>query len=493
MSQPGWLSRTVLALLAASTSIFAAEDIIVNQFNSDSEITQWVRFWGTSPTFSFDATMDADGNASSGALRVDLTFDSSSGDNQFSIRRDLTLFDGSQYSNLVMDIYWDVSSPTSGANNWGYLEPGLTRENYGQIWLTPGNVTTAGTWFRLTLPIDGTAVGIESIRGPVLKMWGGSALNGPARFWVDNVKFIARTVTSNPPPSMAISRAKPGLKMAASAAGSQYQRQSIRTVSPEYSWVGAFDPVTYSVTIKDYPGTNYGGFQTHVFIVPGSTIPASETTPDWNQPHIVFFHIGNNAEGGANATFRYKVNQPNGNGMIWGEGALASVLAPSPLGTWNLTFNPGGGGITMTAPNGTSTNFFLPAEHEALFTGPAYAYIGVQPNEVRNIGQSATIAQVQITGVINPLDDTFTSGQLDTSKWELAAESPVGIVSVPETALGWLSWTLPDRGFILESSTDLAGTNWAAATVTAVQLGSEKQALIEGTEEARFFRLKKVD
>ena len=186
--------------------------------------------------------------------------------------------------------------------------------------------------------------------------------------------------------------------------------------------------------------------------------------------------------------------------MIWGTGTLASVSAPSPIGTWNLTFNPEGGGITITSPEGTSTNFFMPAEHESLFAGPAYAYFGVQPNEMRNIGQGATLSQVQITGVPNPIDDTFTTAALDSAKWEYAAESAAGITSIPPNAIGWVSWTLPDRDFVLEAATDLVAQDWGPVTLPVAQAGAEKRTLITsdnttsvtGSSGNHFFRLRKT-
>ena len=115
--------------------------------------------------------------------------------------------------------------------------------------------------------------------------------------------------------------------------GAQYQRQSIRTKNPAYSWVGASDPVTYSFTIGNYPGRTYSGFQTHLFIVPGSNLPTYETSPDWNEPNVIFLQIANNADGTAYGAFRYKTNQPSGNSMIFGNGTIATIGSASALGT----------------------------------------------------------------------------------------------------------------------------------------------------------------
>jgi hypothetical protein len=238
------------------------------------------------------------------------------------------------------------------------------------------------------------------------------------------------------------------------------------------------DPVTYSITIKDYPDRTYSDFQTHLFIVPGSAIPTFENGPDWNQPNVVFLNIANNADGTAYAAFRYKTNQANGNSQFYGAGTIGVVGSSTPIGTWNLTFNPSGD-ITLTSPSGGMTNFAMPPDAAALFSGPAYAYIGVQPNQMANIGQSALIERVQITGVTTPIDETFPTTTLDP-RWQIIAPDASAAVPVPADAAFWISWTLPDRNYIMKWFDDINMPLdlWNDYPVTGVQIGSRKKALI---------------
>jgi len=83
------------------------------------------------------------------------------------------------------------------------------------------------------------------------------------------------------------------------------------TPGNDYGWIGkGATPVTYSLTIADYPAPAYAGFQTHVFLTPSY---GTENAPDWNQPNVVFLELNQDTNGVARAVFRYKVNAPNNN------------------------------------------------------------------------------------------------------------------------------------------------------------------------------------
>jgi hypothetical protein len=480
------LAITVNLVLSQKTSR-ATEDLIINAFNAAAEAANWARWWGAAPQeYEFDPGVDAGGNPSSGSLKISVTFNKTAytNDNQFAALRAFSALDASKYESLAMDILWDPSSPMRPFNDFGYLEPGFRNSDFSQNWLAGQTITTNAGWKHLLLPINPNAAKITNVTGIVLKMWSGDSSwgqSGIARLWVDNVRLIGRPDAPPPPPTMRTEPAVPGLKLFAIAPGNQYQRQSIRTATPTYSWVGAADPVTYSVTINDYPSRAYSGFQTHVFIVPGSTIPASETTPDWIEPHCVFLNIANNADGTAYAAFRYKINQPQGNSMMYGSGTIAVVGSPQVKGTWNLTFNPGGD-ISLSAPNGSYTNFSMPPEAVALFNAPAYAYFGVQPNQQISIGQAATLGQIQISGVTSPIDEPFQSATLDTTIWQLAAEDPSGVAPVASDALLWVNWTLPDTGYRLRVTDDLGFTAWSDFSVSKAQIGDFRRVVIRQSE-----------
>jgi hypothetical protein len=503
---------TVLAILLALPGISRA---YTNTFESAEDISGWVKWWGgTTPTFQFDGNKDADGNGDSGALMITVPYSKDlGGDNQFSIWGSFSgtpnswgvPLNGTLYTNLEMDIYWDPSSPQApngtygGDFRYGFA---VGAPNYSQISFDNHTTLTtndAGRWIHLSAPIDLTTITptITNIVGIWLKMWSGgepNGLQGNAVFWVDNIRLNARATNApaDPPPSMAIEKATPGLRLYASAPGAQYQRQGIRTVTPSYSWVGAGDPVTYSITITDHPKTS--GFQTHIFLIPGNAIATTDNSPDYGQPNAVFLDIGGNATSGW-ATFRYKTNEPNGNTFLYNTGSIASVGSSTVIGTWNLTFNPSGD-ISLTSPSGGSTNFTMPTAAVALFNGPLYAYFGIQPNNPANYGLGATLGRVQIGGgVATPIDDDFSSGLLNPA-FEVVAQHPGGVIPVASDALLWLTWSLPDLGYSAEVTDTVTGP-WGQLSVPAVQMFARKRALVRWVDAPGnvtgnyFFRLVK--
>lgn len=510
----------VCAFIAASFSALAqTPDIIVNNFDSVDEATSWARWWGSAfQTYEVDTTVDADANANSGSLKATIEFDLAAhgGDNQFafvgSFPENATV-DGSQYTNLVFDLRWEPTSPTRPGGDFGYLEIGFRRADFTQLWLTPLTVpASAGDgWTRITLPINPGAQGVDQLTGIAFKMWSGDANNGftgTTTFWIDNVHLEGREDTTIPEPTLSLEKAGAGLQIFASGSG-QYQRQNIRTIDPSQSWVGASSPVTYSFTIADYPdATNYS-FQTHLFLVPGSGISNGESSPDWNQPNVIFLEIQNTDQGTANATFRYKTNSANGNTMLYNSnpdsgavGALASISTEEIRGTWSLKFE-NDTSVTITTPSGTSTNFALPSESAALFADPLYAYLGIQPNRLENLGQSARFTSFQTEGTLNPLNETFAGvvpdpetnpdadPNLDPTIWERVAENAGGIVLVPADATYIVEWTTPAIGFQLQQSDSLASPQWTDVTATATQVGDRIRAAVTASGSQGFYRLLK--
>lgn len=159
-------------------------------------------------------------------------------------------------------------------------------------------------------------------------------------------------------------------------------------------------------------------------------------------------------------------------------GHLATLYSAKMLGTWSVTFL-NDTSVTMTAPDGSSTNFTLPSASAALFANPLFAYFGNQPNGARKTGQSSTFSRVQITGVPSPIDDTFQGPGLNQDPenpvWELAADDANGVMVVTASDLFWLTWSLPDVGFGVQASPDLKTGSWVDAGLTnAITLGKKK-------------------
>jgi hypothetical protein len=131
-----------------------------------------------------------------------------------------------------------------------------------------------------------------------------------------------------------------------------------------------------------------------------------------------------------------------------------------------------------------------------MFGGPLHAYFGVQPNNPANIGLGATLGRVQISGTGTPIDDTFTASTVNSENWEVVAADPAGVIPVPAEALYWLTWTVPDVGYRLQTAFGLPGA-WSNLALPAPQLGSRKRILVYSsslpvTETGNyFFRLAK--
>lgn len=510
-----------LILLGWSSWVQAQEDLVVGRFDTEDEVIQWTRWWGGAPQlYEFDSSVDAGGSAGSGSLKATVDFDLATygGDNQFALQGafpDGSPIDGTLYTNLVFRVRWSSESPLNAGGDFGNLEYGLRNSDWSQTGLGSRTLQSgdADQWVEIRAPIDPATPKLESITGVWLKVWSGGdgGLTGSSVFWVDDVILLANTNTAPPPPpSLALSAATPGLRMAASAAGVQYQRQSVRTQAADadgnpnaYSWVGSASPVTYAIDVRALPDRDHSGFQTHIFLIPEAGMPygPGDTSIDWNAPHVIFFDIVNGADGTATGTFRYKTNQPSGNSMIFNAdpeagpaGTLAGLTEPTPVGTWSITFR-NSTEVTVTGPSGASTNAVLPAAAADLFADPLYAYFGVQPNQVSNIGQSATLGSIRITGVPVPLEETFSGDTIDAAKWAVVAADATGIVLAPPTAKYWLSWAAPATGFVVQSSPSLLPGSWIDPGVneSIVQIGGQRTVLIPASAlpgtGAGYFRL----
>lgn len=527
------LALVGLAVAGLASSAVAQPTNYVYAFDTSSSDASWIRWWGVAfDKPSWDGTMDASNNPASGSLKAIIPFVGASGE-QFCYFGNFNnvgpwdasvTLDGTKYTNVIFDIRVDPSSALTSAGHYGGLNIGLATASWGQLWLNDWNLpvptynipaAAASGWVRATIPIDPTLSGLNTIAGVIFKMWSNGAHTNTLTFWVDNVTVEASEGPPPPPPTLGIEKAESGLQLHASQVGGQWQRQGIRTTANGYSWLSyPFDPVTYSLTIKEFPAPSFGGFQAHIFLAPEAGMPngPDDSAIDWNTPNIIFVQITQNADGSGSARFMYKTNQPSANSMLWNDnpdngpvGTLAFLWNPTVRGTWSVTLDATYDTITLTAPNGASTNFAMPpalaAETENLFAGPLDAYFGIQPNAVANVGQSAILSRVQVScqdPAFTGLDDDFTGPALDTTKWTVVASDAPGVTQVPTDAVWWVSWTLPDTGFQLQGSPTLAPAAWANLTPgTLFRNNAKRKALIPSAglpgTEAGYFQLVKPE
>jgi hypothetical protein len=480
----------VLAAAAAVPAIPAAEDILIDNYTDPAAVAGTARWWGNAvQTYEHDATQDADGDAASGALKVTVQYDIAAyaGENQFSARRQIlpsAVIDGSQYARLEFDLKYAASSVAQGTSGtYGNLEVGIGHNDWSQAYF--GTVQTPvgqNDWQHIVLTVNQNNPKLNQLRDFHFKQWSGGAgdgMTGTQMFWIDNVKLIAIPSTEPPPPPpiVTVEPAKPGLNMISSGGG-QYDRQTVRSSLPEYTWVGATGPVTYALTIADYP--SQAGYQTVIYLVPGSGLDAGMNYPDWAQAKCALAFINNNADGSGNMRFAYKNDVANSNGYAghgyWDNdnpadlydgitgagpvgtgkgGTLAYVNSTTIRGTWSITFTSNTN-VTITAPDGQTSSGSLPNETTAqLFGGPLYAYFGTVPQTTDNVGLGAVFSRIKITGAGAPLDEDFSTIPFNPAL-EKSASNASGVVQVtgPDTPF-WLTWTLPAVGYLPRQSPSL--------------------------------------
>ncbi len=451
-----------LALISAAR-VAQADDLIVNSFDADLTGINWQNFrsYVTSYDEVWDGSQDAAGNPGSGSLYLTLNWPLASDSTWNAQWNDVQMafatpqFNSSDYINFECDIKVDVANSFLAMDgSYGALE--LIVNNPWQN--VAGWVPLANTdgWQHISAPFSALPSGTysEAIIGFISN--GANAYTNKLAVWIDNIIFTAPPSVHTNQPAIAITKAPPaGLTCMCSQPGGTWQRQMLATVQNNYSWNTASavsNTTTYSMTIAAAPGETYPSFASQMFLVPqlGMGDSPIDNSIDWNAANVVSLAVSFNADHTAIAQFQYKVN----NAGNWNTAlAFGFPCATGPLGTWSLSFN-NNTNVTLLAPDNTFTNFTIPASDAALFQDPLYFYVGTQPNDNANIGQSSTFSRVKISGAAGSIDEDFVSGgtpgqpyQLNPNLWALNAADAKGVfITSPDTKY-WLSWPLPDYGF----------------------------------------------
>jgi hypothetical protein len=269
----------------------------------------------------------------------------------------------------------------------------------------------------------------------------------------------------------------PGLAFVASSAG-QYDRQTIRTVGNNYSWIGASGPVSYSVDVAKIGENNPSGFQLFMHLVPG-TPAADRADSDWHEPNVVMWSINNNADGSAWSNLRFKTNAPDNNGTMYTDVPAGGTFTngvgnPTVAGTWTLTFNQDTT-VVITAPGGGTATNIIPPEVIATFSSYSpnmQINIGGNPNSLDRLGQMAVVTRARITGTPGEpnLDSNFLGVPPDTNIWTTIAANTNAVRSIPLNAAYWVNWTLPANGYNLQTAATLNGP-WSDSTVKGYEVG----------------------
>jgi hypothetical protein len=523
-----------LAALAAGAIVFSPSNGLAqgappqsnytNSFDDATSVASWIYWYGLgfgNTKMTWDSTMDAQSNANSGSLEVALPF-GTNGDQAvwFGTFHNgygydgTTIYDGTKFTNITFDVHVDPSSPLSPSGDFGVLQVGLVRQgwpNGGTFDPKSPTIPASATngWVHLNQTIDQTGAGLNAVAGINFKYtsYGGYPTN-PITFWIDNL-VVHLSTTTTPPPTLSptLTRSTAGLNLFSAASnGDQYQRTNLKLQNTNgNTWVGATNPVTYSLTITNFPdGTLYPNYQAQIFLTTGGT-NNNETAPDYADPNLIFLDIHENANGTAYGAFRYKTNEPNMNTMVYGSGTLGTVGSSNILGKWSLTFSQDTN-ITVTAPDGETFHTNFTSDAAALFADPMNVYFGAQPNSSASFGQSVVLSAVSISGNTTPVKDDFLAdnGQLDTNNlWSIVAGDPTTVqLFLPDPAAIWVKWSLPDSGFGLQGTTNIANqTSWVALTgpdssvgplLSFTAAGSRMVYLpssVIGTNLSGFFRL----
>jgi len=512
VSPKNQLGLAIIAGIALTSLSLNAGQVVVSTFDTDTDATAWAwESWSNPATTEFDPTRNAGGGApGSGSLRVINNFPNSPGGySQAVITGPLGgTFDAETlYTNISFDIKLDPSSyPRVNGVQYGGIEM-ILRQGGNWDWTDLGyvGITSSFTnWTHLNFPIKAPASQIHHL---TLKL-GENNLTNTVIYNIDNIKWDEAPRVL-PPPVMGLEKTAPGLNFVAAGDG-QYDRQSIQTVD-SFGWIGSSAPMSYSMTIKEFPsGASYGGFTAHWYLAPGT--PGNEDSPDWNEANCILIDIRANANGSGTATYHYKTNAPGSNGRptydnATGQyfnasptngpvGQIGSVTGASILGTWTVSVNQDTN-WSLIAPDGTTSSFVMPPEDAAQFAGDAKIYFGVVPGQPGNIGQKAILSHAQIkSGSTVLLDDDFSTSPLDPLKWVVRAHNAGGVNMIAATDLFYVSWTTPASGFILQTNSNLASpNNWADPGLTDQLVGTKRRVLVNASAlpsaDKGFFRLLK--
>jgi len=487
------------ALFAAASSSHAAtplDDTVnyTNNFDNAASTTSWLYWYGNGSnnnSMTWDSTVDANNNANSGSLLFQTTFPPSDQlaffgtfGNRWGYDTEFR-HDATKYTNITVDIHVDPSSALSQAGTFGRLQIGFY-DGPNQIGSQTIPASATNGWAHIVQPIDPSTPSISAVSGIAFRIQTYDNFNnpiGPLKMWMDNLRLIVSPVKI-PPPKLVTPFIKPiqGLNLLSSPAnGNEFQRTSILyNNNTGVGWLGAAAPVTYSLTITNFPSGVYTNYQAHIFVTTGNTPPSFDTAPDYSQTNVIFFDVHQNPDGTAAAYFRYKVNEEQANSNMFGAefvgtasaGTLARLGAATVLGTWSFTFNQDTN-VTVSGPGGVSTNITMRPAAVANFAEPLNVLFGGQPNRqsegapLANIGQDVVLASVGITnGPTTVAYDNFMADTVfDTSTWVVRSGDPNMVQLVTPDAALWLKWTLPDTGFGLQTTTNVTNPNsWKTLT-----------------------------
>jgi hypothetical protein len=525
MKTLGLSLAAVTALLGAATS--QAQTFITDSYTNTFDLgantadftggsaASWI-YWYNTPGGNAAITVkygiDANNQTNtSGALEIDSPFGTGGTQNvffgtfgnqygyDFSKRANMV-----NYSNITFDVKIapGIQPRTNSSGvplDFGNIGVGIINSGYGYQQFGSATIPLAASnsWVHLSVPVDITQNNLANVPGLAFDInnYGGYP-QFPFTNYLDNV-VLKLTPVKTPPPSLSGNLQKPvtGLNAIDVSAVNQYDRDQIITVNDSgYTFVGQ-SSVTYSWNIAAFPTGTGGNYQQHFFIVNGAPGPYDQAA-DYNLAQCLFITVQQADNGTATMSFRYKTNEPSGNGMLFnGTDPTNTVSNPNgwpimpfitlanpggAVGTWSVTF-ANTTNVTLTAPGGASTNFVLDAASAALFADPVTLILGGQANNVNGAGKAVVYNSFSATGCATPISENFSiESYYDTNTWKNLSNDPNGIAFVPPGSAYWLTWSLPDSGFSLQDAglVNAAAASWVDLSPVTLLNAGKRQALI---------------
>jgi hypothetical protein len=483
-------------------------------FAGSGSVASWI-YWYSIPggDVTNDVNMpDPNGGPGAGSLEIYTPFTTSGNqDLFFGTFGNQYGYDFSQEVNLLnfstvsFDIYVGTNNAASSSGNFGTLGVGIISASYGYEQFGGGSVTIPGSasngWVNISVPIDHTIANITDVPGICFDFnsYGGYPTS-PFTFWLGNL-VVTYSGAPPPPPKSSVLKVVPGLTQFADSQPS-YNRQDIETDqsgNANLTFYNQPGPVTYSWTIASFPGSVHSNFLSGFTLTPDAVSSQNYSDPDWSASNALWVALQNNADGTVTAGVAYKTNQPAGNGQLYNPpgdivpygNETNGLTVPSAIGTWSLTINDNTN-LTLTAPNGTSTNVTLDPNVAALFNGYVGAYLYSSPTANPNIGQYCTYSAYKITGVGTPVNEDLTSGALSSPFLQLISQNyyytgdyttnPPNQVFATKNDIYWFNWTLPDAGFSPVASATLQNANWNDINETPFQNGGNRWLKVSTTD-----------
>jgi len=455
-------------------------------FTFPDSVQGWVPYSPGSTALAaatWDST-DADGSATSGSMYCFCDFASATTNQTAMFQRWDFGYDFGQGRTLGFDLKVDGGTSTlTSAGDYGSVLVVLRGTDTNWIPFGPYNIpaSAAGSFMHFTVPL------VEPLPTNMVGMnliFGGTNLQGPINYYVDNVIFLA-------PRTLVFDKASPGLELNAPGTTTN-QREGVRTKTGNYNWTTAAGDVTYSMTITEGLPAVAEDMMAYIFLV-GTTGANPSAAGDLLEPDGIFLEIKEKENGLCNATLMYKTNSPFADGNRYTSAPLAVVPDVPMTGVWSLTMNQNN--FSLSGPGGSAASGSLPPGVLARFTTNVFAYFGVQPNSDANLGQYVNLSRVQISGVASPVDQVFTTqSALNTNVLSVSAVNTIGVQMRPTNTAYRLSWPSTSPVYALESASSLNGP-WSNPGLTTITSGPRKFAFVPATalppSGSKFFRLRK--